>query len=42
MTAHALIGVAEYFGRMIVEDPESFDGERLVRSIQSLLAALRP
>src|SRR5947209_7927279 len=39
--AHALIAVAEYFGRMIVTSPETFDGERLTRAVASLVASLR-
>lgn len=38
--AHALLGIAEHFGRMIVEAPESFDTERLVRAAAGLLEAL--
>src|SRR3954452_11557381 len=30
MAAHALVGMAEYFGRLIVEQPETFDRDRLV------------
>jgi AcrR family transcriptional regulator len=41
MASHALIGVAEHFGRLIVDDPEGFDTERLVSAVESLLAALR-
>jgi AcrR family transcriptional regulator len=40
IAAHALIAVAEYFGRMIVAAPEEFDGERLARAIESMVAAL--
>jgi AcrR family transcriptional regulator len=40
LAAHALIGVAEYFGRMIVAEPEAFDGERLAHAVESLVAAL--
>ena len=40
LAAHALIAVAEYFGRMIVADPETFDGERIAGAAESLLAAL--
>jgi AcrR family transcriptional regulator len=41
LAAHALIAVADHFGRMIVEDPERFDVDRLVAAVDSLLAALR-
>jgi AcrR family transcriptional regulator len=41
MAAHALLGVAEYFGRLIVADPEGFDVDRLVATIEALLGALR-
>jgi hypothetical protein len=40
IVSHGLIGIAEYFGRMIVEDPEGFDTERLVAAAESLLATL--
>jgi AcrR family transcriptional regulator len=40
LTAHALLGVAEYFGRMIVAEPDAFDGGRLVRAVQGFVAAL--
>lgn len=40
MAAHALIGVAEYFGRLIVTDPDAFDTERLTLAVGSLLDAL--
>ena len=40
LTAHALLGVAEYFGRMIVAEPEMFDGERLVRAVDAFVAAV--
>lgn len=42
IAAHALIGVAEYFGRMIVDDSEQFDIDRLVAAVESLVKALRP
>jgi len=42
ITSHALIGIGEYFGRLIVQEPESFDIDRLVRAVESLLAALKP
>jgi AcrR family transcriptional regulator len=41
MAGHAVIALAEYFGRLIVADPEGFDVERLVAAIGSLLGALR-
>jgi AcrR family transcriptional regulator len=41
IASHALIGIAEYFGRLIVDEPEAFDIERLVAAVESLLAALR-
>jgi AcrR family transcriptional regulator len=41
IASHALIGAAEHFGRIIIEDPESFDGERLVRAVEAMLSALR-
>jgi AcrR family transcriptional regulator len=41
MVAHALIGVAEYFGRLIVAEPETFDTERLTNAVRSLVDALK-
>ncbi len=40
MASHALIAIAEYFGRMLVEDPERFDPERIVAMVQGALALL--
>lgn len=40
ITSHALIGIAEYFGRMLVEDPEHLDIDRLVAGVESLVKAL--
>jgi AcrR family transcriptional regulator len=42
IASHAILGLAEYFGRLLVEDPEGFEAERLVAMIEALLAALRP
>lgn len=41
IAAHALLAIAEHFGRIIVSDPERFDTERLVATVQALLGALR-
>lgn len=41
ITAHALIAVAEHFGRLLVEDPARFDIDRLVGSAETLIAAMR-
>jgi AcrR family transcriptional regulator len=40
IAAHALVAVAEYFGRQIVAAPEEFDGERLARAVEALAVAL--
>ena len=40
IAAHALIAIAEHFGRMIVEDPERFEADRLLATVEGLLAAL--
>lgn len=42
IAAHAILGVAEYFGRLLVGDPDGFDATRLVATIEALLAALGP
>jgi AcrR family transcriptional regulator len=39
LTAHALLGIAEYFGRMIVFEADGFDTERLVSAVDALIAA---
>jgi AcrR family transcriptional regulator len=40
IVAHGLIAMAEHFGRLIVEDPERFDAEGLLRTIEALIGAL--
>jgi AcrR family transcriptional regulator len=40
ITAHAILAVAEHFGRLLIEQPERFDPERLVAALEKLLAAL--
>jgi AcrR family transcriptional regulator len=40
LTAHAIVAVAEHFGRLLVEQPERFEPDRLVAALESLLAAL--
>lgn len=40
--SHALVAILERFGRMLLEDPPRFDPERLISSVRTLLAALRP
>jgi AcrR family transcriptional regulator len=42
LASHALIAIAEYFGRMVIEQPGAIDAERLVRAVESLLATLQP
>jgi hypothetical protein len=41
IASHALIGVAEHLGRILVEEPDRFDAERLVATIAALLAGFR-
>lgn len=41
IVAHALIGLAEYFGRLIVSNPRDFDTARLTDAVRSLVRALR-
>jgi hypothetical protein len=41
IAAHALLAIAEHFGRMIVDDPEHFDADPLLMTVETLLAALR-
>lgn len=42
IASHAILGAAEYFGRLLVEEPRRFDTKRLVTTVETLLAALRP
>ncbi len=41
MASHALLAVAEYFGRMLIERPDQFDPDRLVAGIEQVLTQLR-
>ena len=41
MASHALLAIAEYFGRMLIERPDQFEPERLVAGIQGILDQLR-
>lgn len=41
MASHALIAIAEYFGRMLIEQPDQFEADRLVGGIERVLAQLR-
>jgi hypothetical protein len=41
LASHALIAIAEYFGRMLIERPEAIDGERLVGAVESVLSGLQ-
>jgi AcrR family transcriptional regulator len=40
LAAHALVAVAEHFGRMLLEDPARFDADRLVAAVSSMLGLL--
>jgi AcrR family transcriptional regulator len=40
IASHAVIGVAEYFGRLLVDEPSAIEVERLVAAVEGLLAAL--
>jgi hypothetical protein len=35
-----VIGVAEYFGRLLVDEPSAIEVERLVAAVEGLLAAV--
>lgn len=41
IVAHALLAVAEHFGRMALETPEAVDPARLTSTVSALLAAVR-
>jgi AcrR family transcriptional regulator len=40
MATHALVAVAEHFGRMLIEDPERFEAERIVAMVEAALTLL--
>lgn len=40
LAAHAAIGLGEYFGRLILEDPAGFDTDALAEGAQALLGGL--
>lgn len=40
IAAHAIVATAEHFGRLIVADPEGFDAEGLLTTIQTLVRSL--
>jgi AcrR family transcriptional regulator len=39
---HAVLGIVEHFGRLLLTDPERFDAERLVSAAQSVLVMVFP
>lgn len=41
LASHALIGVLEHFGRLLLEDPDRFETDRLVGFAAGLLSGLR-
>jgi AcrR family transcriptional regulator len=40
VVAHAVLAVLEHFGRLLLEEPDRFDADRLVASVRGLLAGL--
>ena len=40
IASHALLGIAEHFGRILVEEPERFTPARLVATVEAFLAVL--
>ena len=40
VVSHALLPVLEHFGRMLLEDPDRFERDRLVASVWGLLMGL--
>ena len=40
IASHALVGVLEHFGRLLLEDPDRFDADRLVGFAAGLLSVL--
>ncbi len=41
IVAHAILAVLEHFGRILLTEPDRFDTDRLVATIEGLLRALR-
>ena len=41
VAAHALIAIAEHFGRLLLQTPDAVDHERLASTVGALLAGLR-
>ncbi|WP_052590251.1 TetR/AcrR family transcriptional regulator [Luteipulveratus mongoliensis] len=39
--AHAILAAVEHFGRLLLDDPERFDADRLVAALRGLLAAFQ-
>ena len=39
---HALLGILEHFGRLLLTDPDRFDADRLVSAARSVLVVLFP
>ena len=40
VAAHAILAILEHFGRLLLDDPDWFDTDRLVGTISGLLRAL--
>ena len=40
LVSHAVLAVLEYFGRLLLEDPERFETDRLVAAVRGLLTAV--
>jgi AcrR family transcriptional regulator len=40
--SHAAIGIAEHFGRILIEDPDRFSSERLAATAEATLTAVMP
>lgn len=42
VVSHALVAVLEHFGRLLLDEPQRFETERLVATIRAVLGALGP
>lgn len=42
VVSHAMIGMGEHFGRVLLETPDAVDVDRLASTVAALLAPLRP
>jgi hypothetical protein len=42
VVSHSLVAIGEYFGRRILEEPETIDIDRIAETVSALLTAVQP